>query len=123
MRQNTSFPSADNAAVHQLKMTIGDRVLLADIMEKQQARQTYEKAKTEGKTTSLLEQNEPGLLKMNVANILPGDEIEVEMTYTEQLMPRDGRYEFVYPAQRRPYGTGYWQRNARTDTDGRRVGF
>jgi Ca-activated chloride channel family protein len=34
---------------------------------------------------------------MNVANILPGDRIEVEMKYTELLVPTDGIYDFVYP--------------------------
>src|SRR5512135_3664389 len=34
---------------------------------------------------------------MNVANILPGDEIQVELKYTELLVPTDRVYEFVYP--------------------------
>jgi len=34
---------------------------------------------------------------MNVANILPGDVIQVELSYTELLVPTDGIYEFVYP--------------------------
>jgi hypothetical protein len=34
---------------------------------------------------------------MNVANIMPGDEIRVELKYTEVLVPTDRIYEFVYP--------------------------
>ncbi len=34
---------------------------------------------------------------MNVANILPGDEVKVELSYTELLVPTDGVYEFAYP--------------------------
>jgi Ca-activated chloride channel family protein len=34
---------------------------------------------------------------MNVANVLPGDTILVELKYTELLVPTDGVYEFVYP--------------------------
>ena len=34
---------------------------------------------------------------MNVANILPGDEIKVELVYSELLVPERGVYEFVYP--------------------------
>ena len=34
---------------------------------------------------------------MNVANILPGDVIQVELKYTELLVPTDGIYEFSYP--------------------------
>jgi len=34
---------------------------------------------------------------MNVANILPGDTISVDLHYTELLVPVEGTYEFVYP--------------------------
>jgi Ca-activated chloride channel family protein len=34
---------------------------------------------------------------MNVANIMPGDEIKVELKYTELLIPTDRVYEFIYP--------------------------
>ena len=34
---------------------------------------------------------------MNVANILPGDEVAVELRYTELLTPRDALYGFVFP--------------------------
>ncbi|HBZ55884.1 MAG TPA: trypsin, partial [Syntrophobacteraceae bacterium] len=57
----------------------------------------YEQAKKEGKSASLLEQQRPNVFQMNVANILPGDEIKTELSYTELLTPTDGVYEFVYP--------------------------
>ena len=66
-------------------------------MERQQARRTYEQARQEGKTASLLEQQRPNVFQMNVANILPGDEIKVELKYTELIEPEDRTYEFVYP--------------------------
>lgn len=91
------FPASTRAAVYSMKMTIGERTIVAKIKEKQQARQDYEQAKAEGKTASLLEQHRPNVFQMNVANILPGDEIKVEMNYTELLVPEDGVYEFVYP--------------------------
>ena len=92
------FPMSTRAAVHALKMTIGERVIEADIMERQAARQTYETARQQGQTTSLLEQQRPNVFQMNVANILPGDEIEVQVKYTELLYPEEQIYEFVYPA-------------------------
>ena len=92
------FPGSRQAAVHQVTMKIGDRLLEAEIQEKEQARATYNKAKEAGKTTTLLEQNDPGLFTMMVANILPGDEINVELVYTERLIPQNGKYQFKYPA-------------------------
>jgi Ca-activated chloride channel family protein len=91
------FPASTRAAVYAMKMIIGDRILYAKIMEKEEARELYEEAKEEGKTTSLLEQERPNVFRMNVANILPGDTIDIEMKYTELLVPLEGVYELVYP--------------------------
>jgi Ca-activated chloride channel family protein len=91
------FPASTRAAVYGMTMTIGDRTIFAQIRERQKARQEYEQAKQEGKTASLLEQQRPNVFQMNVANILPGDNIKVELKYTELLVPTDGVYEFVYP--------------------------
>jgi Ca-activated chloride channel family protein len=92
------FPSSTRAAVHALRMTVGNRIIEAQVMERQKARQTYEDAKKAGQTTSLLEQQRPNVFQMNVANILPGDEIKVELKYLELLQTQDKVYEFVYPA-------------------------
>ena len=91
------FPASTRAAVYAMTMTIGNRILKAEIQEREKARETYEKAKKEGKSASLLEQQRPNVFQMNVANIMPGDSIIVEMKYTELLVPTDKIYEFVYP--------------------------
>jgi len=91
------FPASTRAAVHGMKMTIGDRTIVAEIDEREEAKEKYEKAKEEGKTASLLEQQRPNVFQMNVANIMPDDTIRVELVYTEMLVPEDGIYEFVYP--------------------------
>ncbi len=92
------FPGSTRAAVHALRMTIGERTIEARIMERQKARETYEQAKEQGQTASLLEQQRPNVFQMNVANILPGDEIQVELQYNELIVPEQGVYRFVYPA-------------------------
>lgn len=91
------FPASIRAAVYSLKMTIGERTLVAKIEERQKAREDYEQARQEGKTASLLEEQRPNVFQMNVANILPGEVISVELSYTELLIPEKGIYEFVYP--------------------------
>ena len=91
------FPASTRAAVYGMKMTLGSRTITAEIREREKARKEYEAAKKEGKTASLLEQERPNVFQMNVANILPGDEIVVELSYTELLVPTKGVYEFVYP--------------------------
>lgn len=91
------FPGSTKSAIYGMKMTIGDRVRIAQIKERQAAQKAYDTAKAEGKSASLLEQKRPNVFQMSVANIMPGDEIKVELSYTEHLVPTDGIYEFVYP--------------------------
>lgn len=91
------FPASTRASVYGMKMTVGERIIEAQIRERREARKAYENAKQEGKSASLLEQQRPNVFQMNVANILPGDEITVELRYTELLIPEKGVYEFVYP--------------------------
>jgi Ca-activated chloride channel family protein len=91
------FPASTQAAVYGMKMTIGKRTIFAKIQERKEARLQYEQAKQQGKSASLLEQQRPNVFQMNVANILPGDVIQVELKYTELLVPTDRIYEFVYP--------------------------
>jgi Ca-activated chloride channel family protein len=91
------FPASTRAAVYGMKMTIGERTIIAKIGKREEARRDYVKAIAEGKSASLLEQQRPNVFQMNVGNLLPGDEIKVELSYTELLVPDAGVYEFVYP--------------------------
>jgi len=91
------FPGSTHAAVHAMQVRLGGRVLDAKIEEKQRARIRHDAARREGKTSALLEQERPNVFQMNVANILPGDDIQVELHYTELVAPTEGRYEFVFP--------------------------
>lgn len=91
------FPGSTRSAVYGMTMRLGGRVLKAQIKERGQARADYEQAKQQGLSASLLEQHRPNVFQMNVANILPGDEICVELSYTELLVPSEGTYRFVYP--------------------------
>ncbi|MGZ3525979.1 MAG: hypothetical protein ACXU9L_14410 [Thermodesulfobacteriota bacterium] len=58
---------------------------------------------------------------MNVANILPEDLIQVELKYTELLVPTDGIYEFVYPTVVGPRYSNQSAETARRLTNGLRI--
>ena len=92
------FPASTKAAVYGMTMKIGDRTIIAKIKERSKAREQYNKAKKQGKRVSLLQQERPNVFQMEVANIMPDDIIELELKYTEMLVPTDGVYQFVYPA-------------------------
>ena len=91
------FPASTRASVHGMTMTIGETRIKADIQKKKQAEKTFEAAKKEGKSASLLKQQRPNVFSMDVANIMPGDDIHIELHYSEFLVPADGTYEFVFP--------------------------
>lgn len=91
------FPGSTKVAVHGMTMQIGDEIIKAQIKERVEAKQEFEEAKSEGKSASLLEQERPNVFTMNVANIMPGDTVKVELHYTETITSTDGKYEFVFP--------------------------
>ncbi|MBN1608169.1 MAG: VWA domain-containing protein [Polyangiaceae bacterium] len=91
------FPLPENSAVHKMRMVIGDRVIESVVQERQQARHTYERAKSEGHTAALLEQERPNIFTQSVANIAPGEDIDVVVRYVQDLTYDAGRYEFVFP--------------------------
>lgn len=91
------FPASTRAAVHSMKMIIGEEVIVAQVKERQAAQQQFDKAKKEGMSASLVKQQRPNVFSMNVANILPNDTIDIELRYTELLVPTEKIYEFVYP--------------------------
>jgi Ca-activated chloride channel family protein len=91
------FPASTRAAVHGLTMQIRDQLIEAKIQERKQAQQTFEKAKQAGKTATLLEEQRPNVFTMKLANVMPGDRIEVTLKYNELLVPTEGNYDFVFP--------------------------
>jgi len=91
------FPLPERSAVHAMTMYLGKRVIRGTIQKKEEARRIYEEAKAAGKTAALLDQERPNIFTQSVANILPGEEIKVELAYVEDLKYRHGEYEFVFP--------------------------
>ena len=91
------FPCSTRAAVHGLTMKVGKRTVKAEIQEKGHAKATYDQAKKEGKSAALLEQLRPNVFQMSVGHLLPGDEIEVILLYSELLVSEDRVYEFAFP--------------------------
>ena len=71
------FPLGQNGAVDAMTMTVGDRVVRGKILRRETARQTYETAKSEGRTASLLDQERTNIFTQSVANIMPGEKVIV----------------------------------------------
>ncbi|QSQ26672.1 VWA domain-containing protein [Pyxidicoccus parkwayensis] len=91
------FPLPEKAAVDGMELVIGERIIKGVIQTKDQARATYEKAKAEGKTAALLDQERPNIFTQSVANILPGEQIRVRIHYVDRLPYEAGTYRFTFP--------------------------
>ncbi|TAG94665.1 MAG: VWA domain-containing protein [Oscillatoriales cyanobacterium] len=91
------FPLPDEAAVDDMEIKIGSRTIKADIKRRDEAREIYQKARQQGRTTGLLEQERDNIFTQSLANIKPGEKIEVTIRYTESLKFSGGDYEFVFP--------------------------
>src|SRR6266566_7273629 len=92
-----TFPLPQNAAVDDMTMTVGDRTVRGKILRREEAQAVYEAARTNGQTASLLDQERPNIFTQSVANILPGEQIKITISYVETLKYEDGSYEFVFP--------------------------
>ncbi|MEQ9232877.1 VIT domain-containing protein [Coleofasciculus sp. E2-BRE-01] len=91
------FPLPDEAAVDDMEIKIGDRIIKGIIKKREEAQQIYEQAKQEGRTAGLLEQERANIFTQSLANIKPGEQIDVTIRYTDSLNFEQGDYEFVFP--------------------------
>lgn len=91
------FPLPDESSVDHLRLRVGERLLEGRIMEKEDARKTYEKAKDEGKKSSLLVQNRPNIFTTEVANIGPGEEVTVVIEYQQTVHFADNVFSLRFP--------------------------
>ncbi len=91
------FPLPETAAVDQMRMRIGERIIEAEIKERQQAKKIYEQAKRAGKKAALVEQERPNLFTNSVANIGPGETIIIEIEYQQSLHYDHGEFSLRFP--------------------------
>src|SRR2546421_12725546 len=92
-----TFPLPQNAAVDDMTMRVGDRTVRGRIKRREEARAVYEAARAAGHVASLLDQERPNIFTQSVANIMPGEQVKVTISYVETLKYEDGSYEFVFP--------------------------
>ncbi|MDY7007061.1 MAG: VIT domain-containing protein [Cyanobacteriota bacterium] len=91
------FPLPDEAAVDEMEIKIGDRLIKGNIKKRAEAKKIYQQAKQQGRTAGLLEQQRDNIFTQSLANIKPGEQIDVIIRYTDSLKFEGGNYEFVFP--------------------------
>jgi Ca-activated chloride channel homolog len=96
------FPLPEDAAVDTLKMKVGGRTILGVVQEKEEARQSYETAKLQGSKASLVEQERPDVFTTSIANIGPGETVEVAIELQQVVKWERGRFNLRFPMVVRP---------------------
>lgn len=91
------FPLPHDAAVYDMEIHVGNRVIRSVIRERAEAKRVYEAAKAEGKRAALLEQERPNIFTASVANIMPGDHIDVQLRYVQTLEWEEGSLRLTFP--------------------------
>ncbi|HEX4488895.1 MAG TPA: marine proteobacterial sortase target protein [Terriglobales bacterium] len=91
------FPLPHDAAVYDMEIRIGNRVIRSVIRERAEAKKVYEAAKSAGKHAALVEEERPNIFTTSVANIMPGDHVDVRLRYVEPLRWDAGKMRLVFP--------------------------
>jgi len=91
-----TFPLPEDAAVDDMTIQVGARTVRSVIKKREEARAIYEKAKATGHAAALLDQERPNIFTQSVANILPGEQVTVVISYLQTLQYEDGSYTFVF---------------------------
>ena len=91
------FPLPERSAVDRLTMTVGERVITGEILEKAEAKRAYDAAAAAGKRASLLSSERPNVFVTSIANIGPGEEIVIDIEYQDSAVYRDGAFSLRFP--------------------------
>ena len=99
------FPLDEQAAVCGFQATIDGRTIVAEVQEKQEARDTYDDAISSGQSAFLLEESDESsdIFQISVGNLPPKKEALVELRFvTELSVEAEGRVVFVLPTVLNP---------------------
>jgi len=91
------FPLPDRAAVDDMSIRVGERVIRGEIHRREEARRIYDQAVARGNLAGLLDQERPNIFTQRVANLLPGEAVEVVIHYVEDLHFDHGTWRLVFP--------------------------
>ncbi|MEM9384192.1 MAG: marine proteobacterial sortase target protein [Pseudomonadota bacterium] len=92
-----TFPLPADGAIREMRLVLANREIVGQIEEREEARRTYEAAKAAGQQVGLLEQQHADIFGLNVANIPPGERIDVVLKYVQPLHLEAGAFEFRFP--------------------------
>ncbi len=113
------FPLPDDTAVESLDIIIDERHIAGEIRERGQARQQYRQARDSGRAAGLVERELGNLFVTRVANIPPGERVEIRIGYRQRVDYAHGRFQVRFPTTVVPrFGHSLSGAHLRPDADG-----
>ncbi len=91
------FPIPERAALREFAMTIGGKRMTGELVEKEKAREVYERIVRRMRDPGLLEYMDGRLLRMRVYPVPANGNQKVEVEYTEVVPMSDGLAEYTFP--------------------------
>ena len=92
-----SFPVPKSASLSELSLWIGGQEVLGEVVEKQKARDIYERQVQQGKDTALAEKNDFKTFDVRVGRVRAGQDTRVRLVYYQPLEIDLNVGRFVYP--------------------------
>jgi Ca-activated chloride channel family protein len=91
------FPLPEKAAVTDMRLRAGDRLIRSEIRRREEARRVFEQARREGRLAGLLDQERPNVFAQEIANLMPGEAIEVILEFDQEVACEQDVCEYVFP--------------------------
>jgi Ca-activated chloride channel homolog len=100
-----TFPLPMDAVLLDFSVTMGERQLRGQVVEKSEAEERYEEAITDGDAAIMLQQLESGLYTMNVGNLQAGESVVIRFRYALLQRWTGNQLRFMLPTTIAPrYG-------------------
>lgn len=93
------FPVPPDAALSEMRIELGDRVLEGEVVGKDEAQQIYEQETASGNQAGLATQDGFQSFSFSVGNIPPESDAQMSFVYYEPLLIDTGVGRFLYPLE------------------------
>ncbi len=94
-----SFPIPDHAAVGEFIFWVDGKPVIGEVVEKEQAREIYQKEKLAGHQVAVTEQNDYKTFEISVTPVKAGQDVRIKLVYIQTTQLDSGIGRYVYPLE------------------------
>ena len=96
------FPMPGDAAVTGVRVRFGDVEIEADLRDREEAEADYQEAKRQGRQAALATRESPDVFTLQVAGLLPDQDVTVETSYVQLARAESGGWSLRIPLTAAP---------------------